>query len=701
VILTRGDVDVGLDAALFWHDAAAFEAAFEAGRHVEALELYRGDLLPGFFVTGAPGFEEWLEDRRGWLRQAAVRAAAAAAEAHQRRGELADAVAAARRAFSLAPYDEAAAGQLFRLLDIAGDRAGALEAYARFEEWLMREYGARPSPETAALLEEMRGREHSHRPTTVIRPDETSPDSATGGLDEESPESGRGPNQANDSRRGWKLSLVLTTAIGATLVLTGLIQGLGGKVTPERRIVVLPLTNATGDSTLDYLAEGLAFSTASRLAHVSGLVPAAGARAPESARGDPRRAGFALRGEGVVAWSLERMDTALVVKAEIVRVSDGERLWACECPVGLFDFSSVEDQIVREVTERFAGSQPPELSPRPHGQSPASRLLYLKARYYWSKRSGVGFERALRLLEQAIDDDPGNAEAYAWLANTYGAMAVYGHVPPDEGFRRAQAAASRALELNDNLADSHSSVGAIRFLYGRDWIVAEQELRRAIALDPEFAEAHSVLAHMLRALGRYDDALLEAREAARLDPLAPYYEHHIGILQYCAGNASEAIRSLARSLEWDPGSAVARRALVGAWVLAGHPDSALQAWQNLAVLAGDTTVAKLVAAHRDEGYGATARAIGLAELEAAREASSSGQYVAPMRLARSHGQAGQRDETLDDLSRAISGRDPQVLYLWCDPALESVRGDARFEQIAERLGLQGRGIAAGASDRLQ
>ena len=158
VVINRGDGEVGLAADRFWFDAAAFESAAAAGRPEEALALYRGDLLPGFFVPGMPAFEEWLTARRAAFRRTAAEAAAASATSLATEGELRGAVEKARRACTLAPFDETALRQLVRMLDAAGDRTGALDAYGTFRDRLAREFDLVPSRETESLVYQLRQR---------------------------------------------------------------------------------------------------------------------------------------------------------------------------------------------------------------------------------------------------------------------------------------------------------------------------------------------------------------------------------------------------------------------------------------------------------------------------------------------------------------------------------------------------------------
>ena len=454
-------------------------------------------------------------------------------------------------------------------------------------------------------------------------------------------------------------------------------------------MVVLPLENATGDSDLDYLAEGIALSTTQRLATVRGLVLVPGTGAPAGARADPRAAAQALGGFAALSWSLTVADSGLAVRAELRRTSDGSRLWHCECPVRLPDLHGIEETIVRGVLGQVRPSNPSGRLP-PAAQTsraPETRILQLKARHYWSQRTASGYWKALGLLQRSIDEDPGNAEAYAWLSATFGAMAVYGYLAPHETFRRAEAAAERALELDAGLADAHNALGALRALYYWDWSGAETELRRALELNSEFAESHNVLAHVYRANGRYEAALAEARVAARLDPLEPYYGHHVGILLFCSGREQEAIDHLRRAMQFSTAPPIARQALVAAWARLGRPDSAVAAWHAAAVAAGDSIEASLVDANRGLGLEATLRAAGRADLAALRAAEREGQFLAPMRWARAHARAGDRAEAMEAVLRGVAERDPQVLYLRCDPAFDPLRDDPRLEEAARRIGL--------------
>jgi len=242
VVRSRGDEEVGLDPRHIWCDAVAFDAAMERRQYPDAIELYRGELLPGFFLSEAPGFDGWLESTRTRLREAASNAALALANQHEAAGDLASAIQSARRAVDLAPFDEASFRRLLALLDRTGDRAGAVHAYARFADALGRELEVAPAPETRALIEAIRARTPG-----AIRTDSL-PSQIAPALPPLSPESP--PMLRRRRRRAWWIA----AAAVAGLATAGIARMSRGAATINQlRVDVVPFENRTGNPSLDRL----------------------------------------------------------------------------------------------------------------------------------------------------------------------------------------------------------------------------------------------------------------------------------------------------------------------------------------------------------------------------------------------------------------------------------------------------------------
>src|SRR2546422_7736924 len=237
VLVTRGDEDIGLDADRLRCDVVEFERATAEGRLGDALELYRGELLEGFFIRGALGFEQWLEDERARLRSVALHSATALAEQRQQGGDLAEAAQWTRRALRIAPFDEPTLRRLIQTLDRLGDRAGALDVYAAFTERLKAELEADPAPETATLADAIR-----ERKITLATAQEPSPT-----------ETPREMPRAMSVGRSRRPRFGLAVAV---LGIAGVVLGVSLRSTPSlnaKRVLVVPFTNRTGDSTLDPL----------------------------------------------------------------------------------------------------------------------------------------------------------------------------------------------------------------------------------------------------------------------------------------------------------------------------------------------------------------------------------------------------------------------------------------------------------------
>src|SRR5712692_980740 len=299
VLVTRGDEDIGLDETQIRCDVIEFERAAEAGRLADALDLYRGDLLEGFFIRGAPEFEQWLEDERARLTGVALRGATVLGEQCEGRGGLIESAQWARRALRIAPLDELALRRLMKTLDQVGDRAGALEAYETFAKRLTGELDADPAPETRALADAVRARVKTlSSAVAALPPLETSAGAPRGG----------------PARRPWPAVAAGLLALAAALAAVRL-RGRGASPLGAKRVLVAPFANRTGDSALgplgtlaaDWITHGLALTGKLQIAEPGMIVlgERAGSANPPRQAGDQAkdvRASARVTGSGLVVW---------------------------------------------------------------------------------------------------------------------------------------------------------------------------------------------------------------------------------------------------------------------------------------------------------------------------------------------------------------------------------------------------------------
>jgi tetratricopeptide (TPR) repeat protein len=262
-----------------------------------------------------------------------------------------------------------------------------------------------------------------------------------------------------------------------------------------------------------------------------------------------------LKVEAVLDGNLQRAGDRIRVTARLVSVSDGATLWAETFDEKFTDLFNVEDRLAGKL----AGALAPRLSgeeksrfARRETENPEAFQAYLKGRYFWSRWSADGLRKAIEYFEQARAIDPNYALAYSGLADAYNLLGYRGYLPPREAFPKSEAAALKALQLDDQLGEAHLSLAKTRFFYDWDWPGFERELRRALDLSPNFADTHGMQATYLLAMGRFDESLAERKRALELDPLSPLFTTTVGWSYFYARRYDEAVEWYQKALELDP-----------------------------------------------------------------------------------------------------------------------------------------------------
>jgi DNA-binding SARP family transcriptional activator/Tfp pilus assembly protein PilF len=689
VLTHRGEEEIGVAADHLWCDAAAFDEAIASQDPEQALTLYRGDLLEGVFVAGAAlELERWLDDERVRRRQQATRAASALAERDATDGRLDAAVEWARRAARLSPNDEANHRWLIQLLAAAGDRAGALEAYAAFRERLVEDYGTEPSAETIRLVSEMRTSKASERRSPVATRDVgsitrlTAPSAPTTAV----------------SKPGRPLVAFLTivllaaSATGAGVVRLWLNRSpVAPRAAPS--LVLMPLTNATGDSTVDMLAEGITRGVARTLSRTAGLNagPGSAIRGRRGGEADAREAARVAGARASLTWRVVRNADSLDIETNLVPVASGAptvtHVYAFRPTALLF----TEQAIVADLAASLAPatpSRPPGSVARSSTSNPDAYLLLLKAEHYLAKRNNEAFVRAQGLVREALELDPLYADAFAVLANTYQGFAWYGQMPADEAFAKAETAAKKAVALDSASALGHAMLAATLSFYHYRWAEGEEEFRRAIALDPEDGYVRNFYALHLRSLGRFPEALAQVRRAQEMDQLYRHYYWAAGYTLTLAGSDEDAIVELRRALQLDSTYWRAREELAGALARRGRYDAALREMGAGFTIAGDTEKANVVAATRGEsGYRNAQRPLAEIDSQRLRVRARDGKYVSAFEQAMVLLDLGDREAAIAQLERACAVRDPRVTYVRFAPKYRAIANDPRVQALVRALNL--------------
>src|SRR5262245_6825612 len=462
---------------------------------------------------------------------------------------------------------------------------------------------------------------------------------------------------------------------------------------PSRPIIdslaVLPLVNTSADPNTEYLADGITESLITLLSRLPGLrVMARSTVFRYKGRDvDVQEVGRALRVRTVLTGRLQQRGARLILKAELVDVADGAQLWGERYDRELTDLFAVEETVARDIVAQLRlhlSGDPERQLARPPAADPQTYRLYLKGRYHWNKRTHEGLHKSVTLFEQAIERDPTFAPAYAGLADAYLNLGGWGHLAPREAYPRAKAASSRALALDEQLAEAHVSMAMALKEYDWDWDGAERSYLRALQLNPNYPVAHQWYGEYLAARGRHDEAIATMQRALDLDPLSLIIHATLGRHGYhFARQYDRAVEQLQRTLEIDANFWVAHHFLGGVYAGMGKLQEALAAFETARRLEGNLeTIAGLGFVHGMAGRHDEALAM-LDELQR----QSSRCYVSPMLRALIWTGIGDTDKAFAWLDRAVERRTQWLSEILVDSFFDRLRPDPRFNELLRQVGL--------------
>jgi serine/threonine protein kinase/tetratricopeptide (TPR) repeat protein len=458
-----------------------------------------------------------------------------------------------------------------------------------------------------------------------------------------------------------------------------------------RAIAVLPFVNASPDPEDEYLSDGLTEELINALAQVEGLhvAPRTTVFARKGKVTDVREAGAKLGVTFLLEGVVRRSGQRLRITAQLVNGLDGRLLWSSRYDRDSQEVFAVQEEIARTIVMTLRGTVLGDLGdplPDRATKNPKAYHLYLRGRHAWAARQGAeGVKEAIGYFEQAIAEDPDYALAYTGLSDCYALLLDYRGVPVREGMERAKAEALRALALDDSLAEAHTSLAWVHFIYEWDWSAAEGEFRRAIELDPRYATARQWYAWLLMALNRVEESLMQARLAVELDPASVSIRRSLGWLYSMARQPEAAIAYLRRTVALDPTAEESYRVLGMAYLQKGLFDEARLAFEEALAMLPDTAyaMAGLSATHARAGRRDEADRL----LSQLHELSGK-RYVSPVAFAMACAAQGDADKTFVWLEKAYEERRGWMTYLRVEPMLDPIRGDPRFADWLRRMKLE-------------
>src|SRR3989440_1087841 len=457
-------------------------------------------------------------------------------------------------------------------------------------------------------------------------------------------------------------------------------------------IAVLPFVNQNYDPDSEYLSDGVTESIINSLTQLPSLKVMARSAVfrYKGKEADPMAAGKELGVRAVLTGRIMQRGDSLTISTELLDVRDNKQLWGEQYQRKVSDLLAVERDIAQEITGnlRLKLSGPEQSRVIKHyTENPEAYQLYLKGRFYWNRRTEDGARKGIEYFQLAIEKDPGYALAYTGLADCYSILGTSYNVAslsPSEAIPKAKIAATKALEMDDTLAEAHSSLAYIRFNYDWDWAGAEREFKRAIELDPNYANAHHWYSHYLMATGRTEESLAESKRALGLDQLDLVMNVHLGWHYIYAHQYDLAIEQFRKTLEMDPNFGLTHWYLEQAYAQKGMYAEAETELRKAKYL-----LQQNVAVEADIGYAYAASGKGAEAKKAIDELkqSSKQRYVSSYYIALIHTGLGEKDAAFEWLGNAYQERSDLLIYLKVDPRLDSLRSDARFAELVRRVRL--------------
>jgi serine/threonine-protein kinase len=462
-----------------------------------------------------------------------------------------------------------------------------------------------------------------------------------------------------------------------------------GTAREARTIAVLPFVNASADPENEYLSDGITDELIHALGKVEGLNVASRTSvfALKGLREDVRNLGARLGVSALLEGTVRRAGNRLRITAQLSGMAEGRTLWSDRYDLELKDVFEIQDEIARTIVTTLRSTLLRDLGDAPpvrYTANPTAYHLYLKGRYWWNRRTQSAIAEGIKYFERAIEEDAGYALAYTGLSDSYALQLDYRGAPVHEGMERAREFARKALELDETLAEAHTSLAWVTFIHDWDWAGAAARFRRAIELNPAYSVARQWHSWFLTAMGRSEASLVEGRMAAELDPASVSIRRSMGWLHYYARQPREALEHLRRALAMNPTAEENHRLLGLAYLQLGMHDESAAAFREAVASSESPSLATaglgLVAAGR--GRLTEARGVLDGLYAAARE-----RYITPVAFAMLHAGLGEADRAFEWLDRALEDRRGWLAYLKVEPLLDPIRGDPRFGRLLERMRL--------------
>jgi len=457
-------------------------------------------------------------------------------------------------------------------------------------------------------------------------------------------------------------------------------------------IAVLPFADMSPNKDQEYFCEGMAEEIINALSHITDLrvVARTSAFSFKGKNMDIREIGKKLNVEAILEGSVRKSGDNLRVTAQLINIEDGYHLWSEKYERKLEDVFAIQDEIslaiVDKLKVKLLSNEKNELVKR-HTENKEAYNLFLKGRYYWNRRSEVGFNKAFGFFDRAIELDPDYALAYAGLADCYCMLSMH-LAKPEPFIRKGRIAAEKALSIDEALAEAHASLGFIKLTYDWDWLGSERSFKQAIHLNPHYPTANNWYAVLLSILNRHDEAIHYMTQAWEYDPGSPIINRDLAVIHAWAGDYQNALKQLLFTIDMDPGFAPAYFFMGNVYFWMKEYDLAIEYYEKVRELTGDFFDIIGVMSFAYAKLGNNEAAIG--ELNRLDSLAKTEEDIRAFEYCLVYAGLKNTDKVFEWLDIAYENHEFGIALMGCEAELwfEDLLQDPRFKDFLSRIGIE-------------
>ena len=497
---------------------------------------------------------------------------------------------------------------------------------------------------------------------------------------------------SNLTRSGFKsITLVVTSAVVLFAIFAYLLLPKPQPVRNITSIAVLPLKNESGTSEVDYLSDGMTDSLINSLSKLPGVAVKSRSSVLQFKGNDmdARSIASKLSVQAVLSGRFVQRDDDVTLYVSLVDGETGNQIWGQQYDRKFNQLASLQRETVNDIaaklTSNLRQSDQARLS-RSSTENSEAYVAYLKGRYYWSNPGRGGYNKSVEFFQKAIDLDPTYALGYAGLAHYYGFAAAIGMLPPEQNWKRSEAAVNKALQLDDSRAETYNALSGVQFYYHRDWNAAERSFKRGLELNDASAEVHRHYAKCLVLFGRNDEALVHMKRALELEPLSFSYSLDAARIFFWLGQYPQAVEQINNTLDLSQNSLVAHDLLGEVYEKMGNEKAAIDEWSKVFSLTRrEDFAAKLKNTFDRSGLAAAQRMRGEEQLRELEEQVKQGQYVAAIDYVTAYTRIGDKEKAFTWLEKATQQHNRFAVEFKINPIYDSLRNDPRFQRLVDSV----------------